>query len=181
MTKTTEYTITPTEIPGLLLIDITKVEDERGYFQEKFQKDKLVALGLPKDFTPVQQNLSFNKEVGATRGMHAEPWEKFVSVISGKVFVAYVDLRPGDTYGKVVTLDIDDTKAVFIPRGVANSYQTILPNTYYSYLVNEHWSPGAKYFSVNLADPDLNISWPISLDKAIISQKDKANPYLKDI
>lgn len=181
MAATTEFKITTTEIPGLLLIDNTRIEDERGYFQEKFQREKLVAAGFPQDFMPVQHNLSYNKELGVTRGFHAEPWDKYITVIQGKVFAAFVDLRPGETFGNKVTVEMDENKAVFVPRGVGNSYQTLTPYVYYSYLVNEHWSPEKKYQALNLADPDIAISWPIPLDKAIISEKDKANPMLKDI
>lgn len=178
---TTEFKIKQTAIPGLLEIDISLIKDPRGWFQEKFQKEKLVALGLPAEFIPVQQNISFNEEVGVTRGLHAEPWEKYISVIAGRVHAVFVDLRAGDKFGKKVEIDIDQTKAVFLPRGVANSFQTLESNTYYSYLVNEHWSRDAKYLSINLTDPDLNIVWPISLDKAIISEKDKQHPMLKDV
>jgi dTDP-4-dehydrorhamnose 3,5-epimerase len=181
MSNTTEFKIITTEIPGLLLIDISRIEDERGYFQEKFQKEKLVAAGLPADFVPVQQNISYNKEAGVTRGFHAEPWDKYISVIAGKVFAAFVDLRTGHTFGNKISVEMDESKAVFVPKGVANSYQTLVPNVHYSYLVNAHWSPDGQYQSVNLADPDLSISWPISLDKAIISVKDRKNPLLKDI
>lgn len=181
MLSTTEFKITPTAIPGLLEIDITAVEDARGYFQEKFQKAKLVALGLPASFSPVQQNISYNKEIGVTRGFHAEPWDKYVTLVAGKVFAAFVDIRPGESFGKIVTIEVDEKKAVYIPKGVANSYQTLTPNSYYSYLVNEHWSVAAAYQAINIADPDLNIAWPISLDKAIVSEKDKLNPMLKDI
>jgi len=181
MPLTTEFKVTPTAIPGLLVIDITLLKDNRGWFQEKFQKEKLVAAGLPPDFNVVQQGVSYNKEVGVTRGFHAEPWEKFISVINGRIFAAYVDLRPGAGFGAKVTFDIDSTKAIFIPRGVANSYQTLVPGVYYSYLVNAHWSPDGKYQSVNLADPDLNIAWPIPLNKAIVSDKDKNHPMLKGI
>jgi len=181
MPATTEFKINETVIPGLLEIDITRIEDERGYFQEKFQQAKLVAAGFPAVFVPVQQNISFNKVIGTTRGLHAEPWDKFVSVIAGKVFAAYVDLRAGDNFGAVVTVEIDENKAVFIPRGVANSYQTLVADTYYSYLVNEHWSPDGLYKSVNLGDDDLKINWPIALSSAIVSDKDKLNPMLKDL
>lgn len=181
MSATTEFKITETIIPGLLEIDITCIADGRGYFQEKFQQAKLVAAGFPVGFTPVQQNISFNKAIGTTRGLHAEPWDKFVSVVAGKVFAAYVDLRAGDNFGAVVTVEIDENKAVFIPRGVANSYQTLTADTYYSYLVNEHWSPEGIYKSLNLADADLQISWPIALSGAIVSDKDKMNPMLKDL
>jgi len=138
------------------------------------------SLGLPK-FEVVQNNFSFNAEAGVTRGLHAEPWEKYISVANGKVFGAWVDLRKGDGFGKVLTLEITPDKAVFVPRGVANAYQTLEPNVTYTYLVNEHWSPDAKYASLNLFDPKLDIKWPISTDKAIISDKDSANPMLADV
>lgn len=180
---TTQFSVKKTIIPGLLEIDISLMEDARGYFQEKFQKEKLVALGFPENFVPVQQNISYNREVGVTRGLHSEPWEKYLEVISGSVYGVFVDLRRGENFGKKHEVVIDQNKAVFVPIGVANSYQTLEADTYYSYLVNAHWSAemSDKYKSINLADPKLNIGWPISLDKAIISDKDKAHPMLKDI
>ena len=79
--------ITTTPIPGFLRIDLTVHGDNRGWFKENWQREKMVALGLP-DFQPVQNNISFNDEVGVTRGIHAEPWDKFVSVATGRVFGA---------------------------------------------------------------------------------------------
>ncbi|MEJ0020965.1 MAG: dTDP-4-dehydrorhamnose 3,5-epimerase family protein [Candidatus Doudnabacteria bacterium] len=180
---TTEFKISQTAIPGLFEIDITLLEDERGYFQEKFQKEKLVALGFPKDFMPVQQNISYNRQVGVTRGFHAEPWEKYLEVISGSVYAVFLDLREGDNFGKKQAIVIDQNKAVFVPLGVANSFQTLEADTYYSYLVNAHWSSQktSEYKFVNLGDPDLAVEWPISLAKAIISDKDRNHPMLKDI
>lgn len=174
---TTEFKIRKTAIPGLLEIDISLIEDARGFFQEKFQKEKLVAVGFPESFVPVQQNIAYNKEKGTTRGIHAEPWDKYISVVKGRIFAAFVDLRL-ENFGKVVTIEVDLKKAVFVPNGVANSYQTLEPDTYYSYLVNGHWSKDKEYKSVNLADPKLAINWPIPLDQAIISEKDRNNPYL---
>lgn len=181
MIETTEFTIKSTTIPGLLEIDISLIEDARGWFMEKYQREKLVELGFPKDFIPVQQNVSFNEDVGVTRGIHAEPWNKYISVISGKVFAVFVDLRKGADFGKKVEIQIDLKKAVFVPKGVGNSFQTLEPNTLYSYLVDAHWSAEklGEYKSVNLADSQLSINWPISLDKAIVSEKDKKNPYLR--
>jgi dTDP-4-dehydrorhamnose 3,5-epimerase len=179
---TTEFKIKQTEIPGLLEIEITKLEDPRGWFQEKFQQQKLVDQGFPANFLPVQQNISFNKEVGVTRGIHAEPWEKYIGVITGKIHAVYVDLRK-DNFGKKVEIVVDENRAVFIPRGVANSFQTLTANTFYSYLVNDHWAEGQddNYKFINLSDPVLAINWPIALDKAIISEKDKNHPMLSDI
>lgn len=181
--QTTEFTATKTDIPGLIIFDITSVGDERGYFQEKFQQAKLVAVGLPDDFNVVQNSLSYNKEKGVTRGFHAEPWDKYISVVTGKVFAAYVDLRKGESFGKVVTTEITPNKAVFLPQGVANSFQTLEPDTYYLYSVNAHWSADNydKYCFVNLADDQLNVGWPIPLDRAIMSDRDRNHPMLKDV
>lgn len=167
-------------IPGFYIIDLVLHGDQRGWFKENYQKEKMEALGLPK-LEVVQNNFSFNAEKGVTRGLHAEPWEKFISLANGKVFGAWVDLRKGDSFGQVLTLEITPEIAVFVPRGVANGYQTLQPNITYTYLVNAHWSPEAKYQAVNLFDPELEINWPIPKDQAIVSEKDAVNPMLKDV
>jgi len=183
MIATTEFRAHTTEIPGLLLFDVTSVDDARGYFQEKFQKAKLVAVGLPEAFNVVQNSLSYNKEAGVTRGFHAEPWDKYITVITGNVFCAYVDLRKGDSFGNVVTTEVGPNQAVFLPQGVANSYQTLESNTYYLYSVNAHWSADHydKYSFVNLGDPQIGVKWPIALDKAIISDRDRNHPPLDSV
>lgn len=175
-----ELTVRETKISGFFEVDLVLHGDTRGWFKENYQKAKMEALGLP-EFTVVQNNFSFNAEKGVIRGIHAEPWEKFISVANGKVFGAWIDLRKGLGFGTVLTMEITPEKAVFVPRGVANSYQTLEENITYTYLVNEHWSPDAAYMSVNVFDPDLGIDWPIAKDQAIISDKDQKNPSLKDI
>ena len=85
-----------TPIPGVVLYDLPVHGDNRGWFKENWQREKMVALGLP-DFRPVQNNISFNEKAGTTRGIHAEPWDKFVSVATGRIFGAWVDLREGPT------------------------------------------------------------------------------------
>lgn len=175
-----ELKVSKTEIPGFLVIDLVLHGDNRGWFKENYQKEKMEALGLPK-FNVVQNNFSYNEEIGVTRGLHAEPWEKFISVASGKVFGAWVDLRSGENFGRTFTMEITPDKAVFVPRGVANGYQTLTANITYTYLVNEHWSAESKYTFVNLFDSELKIEWPISKDQAIISAKDAKHPVLKNI
>lgn len=169
-----------TNIPGFFAVDLEVHGDKRGWFKENYQKEKLEALGLP-EFEIVQNNISFNAEVGTTRGLHAEPWEKFISVATGRVFGAWVDLRKGPSFGQKLTIEITPEKAVFVPRGVANGYQTLEPNVAYTYLVNAHWSPEAKYTFVNLFDSELAINWPIPKNQAIISDKDAGHPFLKDV
>lgn len=78
-----DLTVTATPIPGLLLLALPVHGDNRGWFKENWQRAKMTALGLP-DFGPVQNNVSYNASVGATRGFHAEPWDKYVSVAPGR-------------------------------------------------------------------------------------------------
>ncbi len=178
----TDLSIRTTPIPGLLVIDLPVHGDSRGWFKENWQRAKMVDLGLP-DFAPVQNNMSYNEEAGVTRGLHAEPWDKLISLASGRILGAWVDLRPGDSFGATFSLEMGTDKAVFVPRGVANGYQALEPRTTYSYLVNAHWSPEARasYTYLNLADETAAIDWPIPLSEAIISDADLAHPRLADV
>ena len=171
-----------TNIPGMLVFDLPVHGDSRGWFKENWQRAKQMNVGLP-DLGPVQNNISFNAERGVTRGVHAEPWDKYVSVATGSVFGAWVDLRPGESFGQVYTCVVDPSKAVYVPRGVGNAFQALEAGTAYTYLVNAHWSAELKktYTFVNLADPALGIEWPIPLDQAVVSEADRHHPYLKDV
>ena len=153
-----------TSIPGLVIYQLPVHGDSRGWVKENWQREKMTAIGLP-DFGPVQNNISFNDAIGTTRGIHAEPWDKWVSVATGRIFGAWVDLREGDTFGAVFTAELDASVAIFVPRGVGNSYQTLEENTAYAYLVNDHWSADAQsqYTFLNLADEASAIQWPIAV------------------
>ena len=175
-----ELSLERTPVPGLLVLRMPVHRDDRGWFKENWQRAKMTAIGLP-DFGPVQNNVSFNAHRGATRGFHVEPWDKLVSVTTGRVFAAWVDLRSGPTFGTSFTIEIDPSVTVFVPRGVGNSYQALEDGTAYSYLVNDHWRPGIGYPAVDLGDPDLAVPWPIPLAEAEISEKDRTNPRLADI
>jgi len=177
-----KLTVTRTDIPGLIVLDLPVHGDSRGWFKENWQREKMTATGIDlPDFGPVQNNISFNDAVGTTRGIHAEPWDKYVSVATGRIFGAWVDLREGPSFGAVFTTELDPSRAIFVPRGVGNSYQTLEPDTAYTYLVNDHWSPDATYTFLNLADETAAIAWPIPLDEVEISEKDKNHPRLADV
>lgn len=166
-----------TPIPGLVVVRLDRRDDARGFFKENWQREKMRSVGLP-DFGPVQNNVSFNKDRGVTRGIHTEPWDKFVSLATGRIFGAWVDMREGDTFGATFTLEMDTSVAVFVPRGVGNSYQVLEDATAYTYLVNAHWRPGIAYPALALDDSTVAIDWPIPLSEAIISEKDQNNPGL---
>jgi dTDP-4-dehydrorhamnose 3,5-epimerase len=177
-----QLSVRETPIAGLLVFDLPLHGDARGWFKENWQRAKMLELGLA-DFGPVQNNMSFNAAAGSTRGLHAEPWDKMISLAHGRIFGAWVDLRPGDGFGTVFTLELGPETAVFVPRGVANGYQALAPDTVYSYLVNEHWSPEARgsYTYLNLADETVAIDWPIPLSQAEISAADAVHPRLAEV
>jgi len=171
-----------TTIPGVIVYDLPVHGDSRGWFKENWQREKMVNIGLP-DFGPVQNNISFNSQRGVTRGIHAEPWDKYISIATGRVFGAWVDLREGDSFGNVFTIELDPSKAIFVPRGVGNAYQALEDNTTYTYMVNDHWSADlqSEYTFLNLADETAAIKWPIPLETAELSDKDKKHPMLADV
>src|SRR5262245_9842116 len=112
-----ELAVERTPIPGLLLVRLDVRTDARGWFAETWQREKITALGLP-DFGPVQANLAESERRGTIRGMHAEPWDKLVTLTSGRAYAVWLDLRPGPSYGATHAALLDPGTAVFIPRGV---------------------------------------------------------------
>ena len=172
--------VTPTDIPGLLVLDLHRVEDSRGWMQEAWQREKMTAAGLP-DFGPVQNNVSVNATAGVTRGFHAEPWDKLISVATGRIFGAWVDLREGPSFGRIVSLEVEPGRGVFVPRGVGNAYQALEDGTCYTTLINEHWSEEARESATftNLDHP--SVEWPIPLSDAVLSDADQAHPALDDV
>ena len=173
------------EIPGMLEFDIPVHGDNRGWFKENFQKEKMVPLGFPASFFAegkLQNNVSFSRQ-GVLRGLHAEPWDKYISVAdNGQVLGAWVDLRAGDSFGHVYQTVIDASKGIFVPRGVANGFQVLSETVSYSYLVNDYRALELKpkYAFVNYADPTLGIEWA-DVAHAEVSEADKNHPLLKDV
>jgi dTDP-4-dehydrorhamnose reductase/dTDP-4-dehydrorhamnose 3,5-epimerase len=171
-----------TPIPGLLLFELPVHGDGRGWFKENWHRAKMLAAGLP-DFGPVQNNISFNAARGTVRGIHAEPWDKFISLASGRIFGAWVDLREGSTFGTLFTAELTPGEAVFVPRGVGNAFQTLEDDTAYTYLVNDHWTAESQknYTFLNLADEHVAVPWPIPLEDSIVSVQDRKHPRLADV
>ena len=171
--------VTKTAIEGLLEISIPVHGDERGWFKENWQVEKMRAAGLP-ELHFVQQNVAFNATAGVTRGIHAEPWDKYVSVACGRVYAAIVDLREGPNFGTVSGHELTPDKALLIPVGCGNSYQVLEPATAYIYLTTGLWSAGMTYPAVSPMDTELAIEWPLSGAHNVLSAKDLAAPPLAE-
>jgi dTDP-4-dehydrorhamnose 3,5-epimerase-like enzyme len=164
-----------TLIPGVLRIELNVQPNPDGWFKENFHHEKLAALGL----RVVQHNVAYFADPGIVRGIHAEPWEKYLSPSAGRVFVALVDLRDTETFGRVTTFELGPAQALYVPRGVGNSFCTLTPHTTYNFLVNEHWSP--ERVAVSLFDPDLAIEWPFPREQLSWTERDAAGPSLAEV
>lgn len=174
--------IKQTKIDGLLVITPKQVTDERGTIRELVRRSFLEANGIVSEFAQTNNTLTHK---GGLRGLHAEAMTKLVTVVSGRAFGAYVDIRDGSpSYGEVVTVDIVPGVMVLVPQGVGNGFQAVDDNTEYLYFFDQEWTPGMPGKSLAPLDPDLGIDWPIPVDiedRAMISEKDLDAPRLKDL
>jgi dTDP-4-dehydrorhamnose 3,5-epimerase len=167
-----------TGIEGLLRITLDVYGDERGSFRETYQEEKLEAAGFPK-VTFIQTNIS-ESDINVIRGIHAEPWDKYVHAAKGRGFAAIADFRRGSpTFGKVETFHLDASTAIFIPEGCGNSFGALTDNFVYVYQVTGLFVAGVKYPAVAYNDPTLGIDWPIR--HPILSAKDQALPSFEEV
>ena len=162
-----------TSIDGVLRVELEIKPNDDGWFKENFHRAKLAELGMDV----VQHNVAYFEQSGIVRGIHAEPWDKYLSPTSGRVFAAIVDLRDTDAFGRVETFELGPSDALYVPRGVGNSFCTLTPHTTYNFLVNEHWTP--ERVVVDLFDPELAIEWPV--DQLRPTERDRANPSLAEV
>jgi dTDP-4-dehydrorhamnose 3,5-epimerase len=177
------FTATALAIPGVLLVTPRRLDDARGYFMETYRTSDFSDLGIPARF--VQDNQAFSKLAGTIRGLHFQrpphAQAKLVRALRGAAFDVIVDLRVGSpAYGKWVGVRLDPNGAqVFLPRGCAHGYATLEPNTEIAYKCDAYYSAEADG-GVNFADPAIGVEWPVAPRNAIVSDKDRALPLLRD-
>ena len=168
----------PTSIQGVLLIELEKREDERGFFARTYCEQEFAARGLKTRF--VQCSVSFNRRSGTLRGMHyqAAPFEetKLVRCTRGAIFDVIVDLRRDSSTFKghlAVTLSVENGKALYIPEGIAHGFQTLEDDTEVSYQISRFYSPEHAR-GVRWDDPAFDIPWPPA--QRIIIERDRQYP-----
>ncbi len=181
--QVSERGVHKTKFEGMLIFDLNIFEDPRGGFTEVWQTEAMQSLGLP-ELQPKQLGISHSHK-GTIRAIHAEPYDKVVHVVRGKVFCAMVDLRKdSSTFAQVEKFELDPAQMLYIPKGVGNGLQAISEEDVdYVYCVTGVWSAekaySGQYLAINFNDPDLNIDWPIGADKWIVSLKDRQNPSMQ--
>jgi dTDP-4-dehydrorhamnose 3,5-epimerase len=168
----------PTPLPGAVVLDLERREDERGFFARSFCQQEFAAHGL--DVSVAQCNVSFNRRRGTLRGMHwqVEPHgeAKLVRVTRGTLYDVIVDLRPGQaTYCRWfgVELTADNHRALYIPVGFAHGFQTLTDDVEVFYQMSTYYVAEAQR-GVRWDDPAFGIEWPVR--PPFLSDRDATYP-----
>lgn len=170
----------PTRIPDVHRVQLTPIEDDRGFFL-KVLEVPLLQQACP-DFSVFRVNRSLTRAPGAIRGLHFQKPPraegKLVQCLRGMIFDVAVDLRPGSpTYRQWVgsELSAENRDLLLIPRGFAHGFQTLTEDCLIEYFVDEAYAPELEGgFRWN--DPALGIEWPLPCSQ--ISAKDAAWPLI---
>ena len=172
-----------TDIEGVVILEPKVFRDARGYFFESYNKKTFDAEVTPVDF--VQDNESCSSR-GVMRGLHFQrpphAQAKLVRCVRGAVLDVAVDIRKGSpTYGQHVSclLTEENHRQFFIPRGFAHGFAVLSDTAVFQYKCDNYYCPEADG-GVSILDPTLGIDWQIALEDAILSEKDKHHPLLKD-
>jgi len=172
-----------TEFPGLMVFEPKVFEDNRGYFFESYNKNLFSEEGINIDF--VQDNQA-SSSFGVIRGLHfqREPYAqtKLLRVLSGEIIDAVVDIRKNSpTYGKAYTilLSAENKKQLLVPKGFAHGYSVISEKAEVFYKCDEFYHKESEG-GIAWDDSSLQIKWRLPFDKALISEKDRQLPVMKD-
>ncbi|MCG6879497.1 MAG: dTDP-4-dehydrorhamnose 3,5-epimerase [Deltaproteobacteria bacterium] len=172
---------TETSLAGVILIEPTVFEDDRGYFMETFHSEKYAEMGILKPF--IQDNHSHSRR-GTLRGLHYQlenPQGKLVYAVRGEIFDVAVDIRTGSPdFGKWTgnLLSQKNKHQLYVPEGFAHGFCVLSETADVIYKCTDHYAPGDEY-GVFWADNTINIKWP--MEGPILSKKDSENPALADI
>ena len=164
-----------TPLPGAYVVDVDRLEDERGFFARTFAAEEFEAHGL--DPRVAHCNLSFNARAGTLRGMHYQeaPYaeSKLVRCTRGSIYDVIVDLRAGSpAYARwfAVELTADSRRALFVPEGVAHGFQTLEDESEVLYQMSREHAP-THARGVRFDDPAFGIAWPPA--RRTISERDR--------
>jgi len=173
------------DISDVKLIKPPRFSDARGSFSDIYNRQALSAIGISTDF--VQDNCSVSIAVGTVRGLHfqAPPMAqaKLVMVLKGRIRDVVVDCRTGSpSYGRHVSVELygGEWEQLYIPEGFAHGFCTVEPDTMVFYKVSAPYAPQLES-GIFWNDPDLGIAWPVMAENAVLSDKDKRLPRLRDV
>lgn len=171
---------TELRLKGAFLIEIERIEDQRGFFARCYCQQEFAAHGIEPSF--VQCNISFNTQKHALRGLHyqATPYEenKLVRCTIGAIYDVIVDIRPDSpTYRQWVTTELtaQNRLMLFVPKGFAHGFKTLSDNSEVFYQMSQFYMAEAA-LGIRWNDPTLAIAWPPG--PPILSDRDRGYPDL---
>lgn len=168
------------QLPGVVIVDIERLVDERGFFARTWCAAEFRGQGLPDRFR--QASVSYNSRPGTVRGMHFQKPPsregKLVRCVQGAVFDVVVDLRPGSAgflRHESVELSAANRRAVYVPPGFAHGFQTLEPDAEVQYqMTDDYRADLSSGFRWN--DPAVGIAWPLA--PTVMSERDRSYPDL---
>jgi dTDP-4-dehydrorhamnose 3,5-epimerase len=173
--------VSPTAIPGVLIVEPDVHTDGRGFFLESYHAERYRQHGIAGPF--VQDNHSRSAS-GTLRGLHLQrrrPQGKLIRVIEGEIFDVAVDVRRGSpTFGRWVgvALTADSFRQVYIPAGFAHGFAVVGAAAQVEYKTTDFYDPAGE-LGIAWNDPALAIVWPLAAP--ILSARDAHHPMLADV
>ena len=168
-----------TTLKGAFLIELEKMNDERGFFARSWSQKDFDAFNI--DSRMVESNVSFNLKKGTLRGMHFQrqpnAQTKLVRCTRGAVYDVIIDLRESSEtfknwYG--VELSAENHLGLYIPEGFAHGFQTLEDRSEVFYQMSSSYAPESAG-GVRWNDPAFNIQWPATVER-ILNLRDQQYP-----
>jgi dTDP-4-dehydrorhamnose 3,5-epimerase len=169
----------PTKLEGAFVVEPERHEDERGFFARTWSADDFAERGLVGGLS--QCSISRNSKAGTLRGMHFQtaPHEeaKLVRCTAGAILDVIVDLRPeSPTHAEWVGVELtaENGTALYIPKGCAHGFQTLVDGAEVFYMISDPYVPAAAS-GVRWDDPAFGIDWPPAHAR-VINERDRSWP-----
>lgn len=174
-----------TRLPGVKIITPLRIADDRGFFSESYNREKLLSHGI--DIVFVQDNHSFSTSINTIRALHYQSpphaQAKLVRCGRGLIYDVVVDVRKeSPTFGEWLGIDLsfENGKQLLVPVGFLHGFVTRSQNTEIIYKCSDHFSPECDG-AIRFDDPSIAIDWGIDTNTAILSAKDTSAPLLAEI
>jgi dTDP-4-dehydrorhamnose 3,5-epimerase len=171
-----------TSLAGVLLLSPTIYRDNRGAFQETWNRREMAEAGLPTEWA--QDNFSVSKK-NVLRGIHyqlIQPQGKPVRVANGAALDVAIDLRRNSpNFGRHIALELSggNGQMLWIPPGFGHAFLALTDSVGFAYKVTDYYSAAGER-TILWNDGDLAIPWPVSAEEVIVSEKDSKGAILPD-